>query len=250
VWQLKVDLRKAMRSSTTEELAPKLQDRPVESEWPVGYEPFTNKPDRIERQARDYLKSRGISLLQMARHKIGYSVVGTFAWRILFPVLYQGKCYGFCGRDFSGKQEPKYLNSKGIKLLWGGDVKARTVVVVEGVVDALHVERAVMSRPATTAVATLGCAMTDVQFQQLKQYERVILLPDQDSPGVNGVITLAKKCAVRSIQTLVVVPSDLNGRDAGEMNSEEINSLISDAQPWSSNVEHKLQAVLAKEGMM
>jgi hypothetical protein len=160
------------------------------------------------------------------------------------------KCYGWVGRDFSGKQDLKYLNSPGIKLMWVSDHCARTAVILEGIVDALHVERAMLARSSTAALATLGCALTDTQFEQLHRFEKLILFPDFDRPGIVGLISMAKKCIARNLHPLVVVPPELDGRDAGEMGEEEIVGHVSTAEPWAGNIEHRLQAIMAKEGML
>ena len=145
----------------------------------------------MERKARKYLRERQVSTLQIVRHKIGYAASGAYGWRIIFPVLMEnGKVCGYTGRDFTTHQKPKYLNSTGYKGLWNAQRRARTAVVVEGIMDALRVEKALLRARDAVAVARLGSIITPLQMDQLKQFEQVIIFPDQDKPGVEGAVKL------------------------------------------------------------
>ncbi len=162
---------------------------------PEGYESFRVKSgdDQIERKAKQYLYTRGVTRELIVEHKIGYAAVGTYAWRVLFPVIWQNEIFGVVGRDFSGKtpgtgQSPKYLNSPGIKLLWGAHRKAKVAIVCEGILDAIRVEQAVGKSQPAIAVARLGSTITPNQLEQLSQYERVCIFPDGDLAGIKGAL--------------------------------------------------------------
>ena len=117
---------------------------------------------------------------------------------------------------------PKYFTMPGMdkrELLWNYDNarKSDTVVVTEGVFDAIRVGKC--------GVATFGKSVSDVQVGLLQQYwRRVILLLDPD----------AAKEALRTRNmfgpTVEVVTVALNGyKDAGETPRTELWSQIIDA---------------------
>jgi hypothetical protein len=214
---------------------------------PPEYERFRDDRDTVEKQARLYLKKRGIDILQVVRHKIGYAAVGPMAWRILFPVFGRDKeVHGCVGRAFVPSMEPKYLNTPGIKMLWGADRDATTAVIVEGVVDALTVERALLQMGRTIAVARLGSTITDVQLNQLKEYDRLVILPDHDKAGIIGALALVERCMVAGMKPLISIPDQLDDRDPGDMSDEEILENIRLAVPWSKVTEWKMRIVAAQ----
>ena len=153
---------------------PEVKKLPVGLGLPEGYETFSGDlaRDPIMEKAYRYLERRGISTLQIVRHRIGYAVTGPMGWRILFPVIGEGGAIvGSVGRDFSGQQTPKYLNTPGVKHLWNGvQGSASMAVVVEGVIDGLHVEQALMRTKGMQAVGRLGSAITPNQLDQLKEF--------------------------------------------------------------------------------
>ncbi len=220
----------------------------VISRLPVEYERFVgDTSDKVEKRIRGYLKSRGVSHLQIERHQIGFAACGRYAWRAIFPVLGEdGKCYGFVARSIDVRQQPKYLNSPGIKLLWGAHQAAKTAVIVEGVLDALRVEHALMRRRDWIAVARLGSTMTGSQFRQLRKYERLILLPDRDAAGVKGAVAVAELCAANHIQVEMAIPQEMDGRDPGDMTEDEVNDYIDSAQQWTQATYYRMKTAAAK----
>jgi DNA primase len=236
--------RKSLVEAAAIEPAKKVAHKPVDSDslFPVEYETFGAKPDEIESAAMSYLKSRGVSVLQIARHRIGYAAAGPMAWRVLFPVIDgEGNFHGCVGRAIVDGMRPKYLNTPGIKLLWNAQKSYGTAVVVEGVMDAIRTETALLARRGFTAVATLGSAATSVQVAQLRQFEKVILLPDWDEAGVHGVSALASLC--RGMDVSVAIPLVLNDADPGSMTSIQILDSIDRARPWCSGTEARLRTV-------
>ncbi len=215
---------------------------PVPTGLPEGYERFHDADDPVERLARDYLKSRGISILQIVRHQIGYAAVGKMAYRILFPVIGSDKkIYGCVGRTFDKHGKPKYLNTPGIKLLWNAHRTAAEVVVVEGVTDALKVEQALLTVRNSIAVARLGSTITNLQLAQLKQFEKITILPDHDRPGVQGASKLADVCIGMHMRVSVAVPERMDGCDPGSMSVEDILNELGNARPWTTGLKARLR---------
>jgi DNA primase len=215
---------------------------------PREYESFNDTVDPIGTKARAYLKQRGVSTLQISRHKIGYAAAGEMAWRVLFPLIdEEGVIHGCAGRDFSGQQTPKYLNTPGVKLLWNAHRPATTAVVVEGVMDGIRVEKALLQAHDMLAVARLGSVITSVQLDQLKRYDKVIVLPDWDRAGVHGATELCGRCDARGIQTSVVVPFAMTGQDPGDMSEEAIMDSLRGAVRWSVSTEKRLRLAATRD---
>ena len=215
---------------------------------PEGYEAFSDSTDPIERAAKGYLYGRGVSILQIVRHKIGYAAVGPMAWRVLFPVFDEkGRIFGCVGRAIVPDMEPKYLNSSGCKLLWNAHREGQLAVVCEGIMDALRVEKALLQGRDAVAIARLGSTITPTQISQLRKYEKVIVLPDLDVPGAKGAGSMAERCAAAGIIVSVAVPEEMNGKDPGSMSESEIFDYIRSAQPWSRSTGRRLRAAAVKE---
>ena len=166
--------------------------------------------DELDQRAYGYLVQRGITPTQITRRKIGVSYCGRYAYRIIVPVWVHGKLKGIVARDFTGRQKPKYLNSRGDKYLYGFDPEQTTCVLVEGVFKALRIERT-----GKRAAALLGHSLTPTQLTQLRdsQCRRVILFPDPDKVGRKGVVTIADQLREEwqgEIQVVwpVTVPAD------------------------------------------
>lgn len=220
----------------------------VASGLPPEYEKFTGAADRIEKRARAYLHSRGISLLQISKYKIGYAAAGAYGWRILFPVFGPGnKVYGCVGRAIDARMKPKYLNSPGLKLLWNAHRGGQIAVVVEGIMDALRVEKALLRVRGMTAVARLGSAITPYQLMQLRTFERVIILPDWDEPGVKGAVGLAEQCLESHIPVEMAVPEMIDGRDPGSMEEQEILDCLRSAEKWKKEMTYRMRTIPRRE---
>lgn len=225
----------------------------VASGYPEEYEAFGKGDDNVERRCRSYLRSRGITTLQILRHKIGYAAVGRFAWRVIFPVFdIDGQVYGAVARAIDTKQSPKYLNTPGIKLMWNAHRQATVAVVCEGIMDALAVERALMRKHDWIAVARLGSSITHVQLKQLKRFDKIVILPDWDKAGVTGANELALQCAEGGLRVDVAVPEVMDGRDPGSMTEDEILAYIDTAGPWRDTYvrnDLRLRAAAVKEAV-
>lgn len=160
----------------------------------LGYAP--NTWDCLLRAAE---KSRiSLDLLQQAGLVAANDAGRTydrFRDRLIFPINDpMGRCVAFGGRTL-GDDAAKYLNSpesalfSKARVLYGLDVaresigRLRTVVVVEGYMDAVLVSQA----GVTNVVATLGTALTDSHVKLLKPYaDTLILCFDNDEAGLRA----------------------------------------------------------------
>ena len=200
-----------------------------------------------------YLKGRGFDPVSLCRNfgvsycRKGRSFAGgvfNTSGTVVLPVCENGKsvawqsrllydpskvkademaAYGFA-KDEKGrfKVPPKYFTMPGMdkrELLWNYDNarKSDTVVVTEGVFDAIRVGKC--------GVATFGKSVSDVQVGLLQQYwKHVILLLDPDAARE------AKRTSAMFGPTVDVVTVMLHGyKDAGDTPRRELWSQILDA---------------------
>ena len=156
--------------------------------WPDEARPFGSKT-RQEQPYVNYLKRRGFlnPYDPTARFGLRWCPRGKWSHRILFP-LYRvdGELAGWTGRDITGTSKVKYRTHPPgdavSRLAFGYDpeVTGRSLVLVEGPVDACKVE--VYGGPGTYALALLGLnvgprklALVDAVAQG---FRRVVILLD------------------------------------------------------------------------
>jgi len=145
----------------------------------------------LGRIAIRYLESRGVTVEQMKRHKIGYCYSGKYAGRIIVPVFMFGKLVYWIARTIEHPtvrfQVTKYLDRKVLNppvpkknILFNYDTAKLSdeVVICEGVFDAFAVESI-----GKCAVALLGKEMTDEQAMLLTTLncERITVYLDADA---------------------------------------------------------------------
>ncbi len=241
VWQMEYQIdERELRTQRRQE--PEKKKLPESIALPDEYERLGQNEDFVGRKVRRYLLKRGVSLLQIVRHRVGYAGAGEYAWRALFPVLGKdGKTYGCVGRAIHSGVEPKYMNTPGMKMLWNTERIANTAVVVEGVMDALRVETALLQMPDMSAVARLGSSITTAQLDQLKEYERVIIFPDFDLAGAHGASELAEAVDRVGVTTSIVIPQYMDGSDPGSMNDETILEHLRNVVKWSVGAKHRVR---------
>ncbi len=220
-----------------------LQDK--EPELPEGFELFFSVDSRsgsIRARALAYLHGRGLTDEQIEYQQIGFTAIGRYAYRVVFPIHHKKKLVTFISRDFTGQQEVKFLNRKGVKPLWAtedmGDeskLGGSTVILYEGIFKSLAGERSApyLTQGTVIHAATLGSQITDLQLTQLKpaMVDEVILFPDPDKPGMSGFLKVGHALAARHYERLTVV-SPLPRRECDEMEPEEIEKCISGRQPF------------------
>ena len=240
-WRLRLSASEADVAASAQHVEEIVEPEPIG--FVPEYEAFGDGTDEIERLALDYLESRKVTREEIEKYKIGYAVTGDFAWRVMFPIFGEdGEVYGMSGRDFSGKSKLKYRNTEGVKMLWNGQHPAQRAVVGEGVMDALAIDRAAWRFfRHTVGMAALGSVLTHYEIAQLMKYKSVVHFGDFDVAGVKGVVKKADATAAAGIETFVVVPKKMDGRDPGEMDGDTIAQYIRGALPWSKATEMRLR---------
>ena len=132
-----------------------------------------DEPDVRAISAAKYLLDRGI-----------YDFVETywsphpvFRQRVIFP-FYQGdRIVGYSGRDFTGKNEAKYMSKTPKDFLYNIDAikrNRRYLIVTEGTIDAACLD----------AVAIMSNEASDTQIDYINHFKgEVIVCPDRDKAG-------------------------------------------------------------------
>lgn len=206
--------------------------------------------DHWGKKAYQYVHWRHVTDKQIREKKIGYSLSGAMKYRIVIPVYYQGKLKAMVCRDFTGKQEPKYKNSVGEKVIYNvPNQREDGAVLVEGVFDALAIERGCgtnSTRSGLDSLAVLGHSLTDLQLKQLQGYKKFILWPDPDGPGIFGFLSMVPELQRITKEIYLVTPkTKTEDYDPSEMFAPEVKERIKTAKPYTQELEQRLRAWLA-----
>lgn len=152
---------------------------------------------------QNYLSSKNFTLDEMIDAGLIVSrddgnVFDRFRDRLMIPIHdWKGRPVGFGARALKEGDEPKYLNSPQTdlfdksKTLYGLHFAKSAIresgkaVIVEGYTDAIAAHQAGFAN----VVASLGTALTEMQFKQLQKLaKRFILALDADTAGVNAML--------------------------------------------------------------
>jgi DNA primase len=227
----------------------KRKKKHMELELPEGFELLVkvrHKEDSWFWRARDFVRKRGITSDQIRDNKIGYSLIGPMAYRVVFPVYLSGVLTGLVGRDFTGKQEPKYKNSVGAKCIYNlPEKKHSTCVLSESVITALVIEHA-SKKLGIDSLGLLGHSLKDDQVGLLKHYKRIVLWMDPDDAGVEGLISIRNKLKDKIVKVILpkgmIEGDSFDKRDPDEMETSEIKSRLERAETFTESLVEKLAA--------
>jgi hypothetical protein len=204
-----------------------------EVSWPIDSTPCTS---RAGAKGYDYLLSRGITPAMMDHYQLRYRPSQK---RVLFPVIMNGKLYGWQGRAIystEGTKIPKILTSEGMRrefmlmfhdnLMDNRVMRTPHAIICEGPVDALK---------ATLCggnVATMGKAVSKPQLELIRArgIKKVYLALDPDA--ADEVSRLARDLG--DLETYLLMPPE-GKKDLGECTFEEVLYQFSKAEPFSAS---------------
>lgn len=200
-------------------------------ELPLDFEQLsgTDKETWFKR-AKKYVTDRGITEEQIKRYNIGFSMVGRYAYRIIFPVKEGKQLVGLVARSFVNK-EPRYLNTVGLKSIYGIHKRQgqKQIILSEGVFKSLAIERVINTNKYLSA-SLLGSNITDRQEELLDGFREIILWPDPDIAGIKGIAKIVEKLGTRF---KIKLPFPMPHKQADELVSDEIAYMLSCAEPYS-----------------
>jgi len=145
-----------------------------------------------------YAQARSIPGWQVRRYGVGVVVDGRLGGRVVFPVVDAKKrALSYSARTFTGAQ-PRYLTPQESERpdlaalfgeqYWPEHSKRERVVVVEGAIKALAVERAISCNVAGLLGATQ--ARQPMIVAKLATFREVVVLLDNDDAGNTNAETL------------------------------------------------------------
>lgn len=154
-----------------------------------------------------------------------YKIQGTwldneYPYRIIIPIILEGKVVSFQARAIRKNDEPRYkmlAEEKSIisakKTLYNIDnCKKNSIIVVEGVTD--------VWRLGEDSCATFGVGSTPEQVQLLRKYKNVFIVFDPERKAQDRARKLAKLVSAYG-NSVEIVDTELD-HDPGDMTKEEV----------------------------
>lgn len=209
---------------------PQASEIPVltEIDWPVDSAPCSSNAGK---KGSDYLLNRGITLDMMELYELRYRPSQK---RVLFPVIMNGKLYGYQGRatyPTEGTKIPKILTSEGMRrefslMFHDRLLGSRHAVICEGPVDALKAHK------CGGNVATMGKAVSKSQIDIIRKLgiDRIYLGLDPDA--ADETARLAHDLG--DLETYVLLPPD-GKKDLGECTTDEVYEQFRSARPLTAH---------------
>lgn len=182
--------------------------------------------------ARRYAERRGITPAQVSRWGIGYAVDGRLAGRIVLPVFTRDRACSYMARDFTGDPSaPRYFYPDGRRELpdldgvfgehlWPAPAFRETIVITEGALNALAVERAYNFDIAVGALG--GSDLRPMHAFKISSFKRAIVLTDPDDAGDKVATKLAQALARHAPNSVRVRLPE--GMDANDMRPEDLRA--------------------------
>lgn len=141
---------------------------------------------------------------------------------VVLPIRwYTGELVGAKGRAVTQRGHYNYWRFPKALCLFGEHLlKGETVIVTEGEFDAMKVHQA-----GFNAVSVMGAKFSIEQVNKLVEFgQDVVIFFDNDEVGQEQAGRLRKALRDRDISAQIVMPPE--GRDAGELSSEEIKTIL------------------------
>ena len=198
----------------------KIHKQDITVELPPGAE-------KMRHIHRHYLSGRGYdpAVLEDTWGLLGTRNTGTYGWRIVAPIYFQGKLVSYQCRDITEKHGLKYMACKKENearehqsVVYGYDLVPRdTVVICEGIAD--------VWRLGPGAVATFGIDWTQPQANILRSFStRLVLFDAQERAAAKSAEKLATYLSAFEGVTEVL---ELEGAsDPGDMDQSDADAFM------------------------
>lgn len=212
---------------------------------PPEYRKFENEDVTFQaQQARAYLRRRRITEFEIEKYDIGFSTTPPYAGRVLVPTFNDvGECIFFIARKFMAGPGEKVLNPPeapedvaGVRggylpksdCLFGLNLisKGEAIVLVEGVWDAIAINRAMKK---DCCVAMFGTSLSDNQKLLLKHRVPMSLCAFFDPEVPCDEVTafaFELRASLHTEVKLVAYPKELSGKDPDELPEVEVRRMI------------------------
>lgn len=184
---------------------------------------------KLKKGHKKYLTKRGLDATYLEKK---YDLRGTlatddcFAYRIIIPVYYNRRIVSYLGRDFTNKQELRYITCFPEKeiiphksILYNLDnCKLRRAIVVEGTVDAMNV--------GDNCCATFGIKYRPEQLRLLRErFDEIYVMYDGEPQAQAQAHLLCREFGLLGGKATNIC---LDDGDPGEMTDEDKSVLKKD----------------------
>jgi len=176
---------------------------------------------------QNYLIDRGFDFEQVKKDFNLYcsSFWGRYKFRVILPIIMDGRIISFVGRDITNKQYLKYLNCKETEsvlprkdwLFNYDSITGDRIIIVEGPMDAMKVK--------DNCVALLTTNFTKSQILQLKKkgVKKIFIGFDNDKAGKEKSELISRYITWTDEVFQIQLPS--YAKDIGELTNDDINYL-------------------------
>lgn len=163
-----------------------------------------------------YLYDRGVWDFEGSCRTFYASTGGFFKDRVIIPYDLPNNIKFFQGRALLYDMQPKYLNSRNMKMrsvLYPFDYDSKDpLYVCEGALDAITLQNCGLN-----ATTTISCHVSKEQMSQLRQYQGpIVVCYDNDSAGLNGTYEFNHARKWERIPTLFAALPPMRCKDWNE----------------------------------
>jgi len=204
-----------------------LADKPVFQEFPQETLDRLHADLAGNKNARDYLESRGISIESMKHFQLGYSTAMNM---VVTPVHSPDSIpIGIVGRSIEGKtfkNSTSLPKSKTLFNIHRAKKIGEQVIVCESNFDAIRIHQAGFPN----VVATLGGFLSNEQQSLLNRYfNKIIIMTDADEAGRELGRSISSKLRNKDISWASFSYKEIypnKAKDAGDLTEQEIKTCI------------------------
>lgn len=194
-------------------------DEKTIGKWKIGYAPSGWKELYETLKQKGYTDSEIVTAGLVRKNKKGSGYYDFFRNRLMFPIYNRiGEVIAFSGRDMSGSEECKYLNSQeteiynkekellGLNFAIPSIKKYDVCHIVEGNADVVKMHQ----REVENVVAGCGTALSEEQIKVIGKYTKnICLIYDSDKAGQEATARNAEKIIKEGLTALVInLPND------------------------------------------
>ena len=197
-----------------------------EYEKPIYHNTEIEVPgSKLLKQHKRYLESRNFDpdFLENKYDLRGTLIAGLFSYRIITPIYYNNKIVSYQGRDFTNKQDLRYITCKPEheimhhkNILFNLDnCKNKSVIVVEGVYDSFRI--------GDNSCSTFGISYKQEQVALLaKKFDRIFTLFDGEQQAQEQAIKLCRDLALVGKEAINVCLDEGDPADQSEQDIYEL----------------------------
>jgi DNA primase len=189
---------------------------------PTEYIPLWNKKNTPDyRNAIHYLNSRGVTVFDILKYRIGYCEAGEYSGKIVIPSYDStGQLNYFVSRAFYQADKFKHKNPKISKDIIGFDLTinwAEPIVLCEGAFDAIAIKR--------NAIPLFGKIIQPALQKKIIENRVRDIYICLDADALRNALQIAERFMGEGINVHFV---ELQSEDASELGFQQIREILND----------------------